>query len=162
MRAHAGFTIIEVLTALTIIGILAAIGIPAVKSFGRSTDVVASAKQVVADMWLARQKAIATSNPYSVLFEPDQRRYFVFSDDGNGVPANAANGSIDSGEVIATTRSLRRQCAFSDVDLDPANVVIFVPKGTLKNGTGGGSVTITDEGKSKTVLIRASGLCKAD
>jgi prepilin-type N-terminal cleavage/methylation domain-containing protein len=163
MRRNEGYTIIELLTAVAIIGIVAAIGVPAVRSFHESTDVRATANQITTDLWLARQRSIATSVSHSVWFEPDYDRYQVFRDDGGGNPANAGNGSLDVGEVVLTTRNLKDEHSLSEVNLDPVDVVIFVPRGTLLAGTTGGSVTIADlDGRSRRVLVRATGMSKVD
>ena len=163
MYRSSGFTLIELLVVVAIIGILMGVGVPALISYGDSTGVRATAKQITADMWLARQKAIATSKPHSVLFDPGQNCYSVFQDDGGAVPGNQANGVIDTGELVVRTRELDDDYEFSDIDLDPSDTVIFMPKGMLKNGTTGGHVTISDGGnRSRTVFIRPSGLTRTD
>jgi type II secretion system protein H len=162
MRRQAGFTIIELLTVVAMIGIMAAMGIPAIKSFSRSTDVKSAATQLAADGWLARQRAIATSEPHSIRFDPDENRYRVFRDDGNGTASDAANGQIDGGEEVLIDRHLDARFHLSDVDLDPANAVIFMPKGSLKTGTAGGQLRVTSENASRTVFIRPSGMCKVE
>jgi type IV fimbrial biogenesis protein FimT len=163
MHKRSGFTLIEILVVLAVVGILLGLGIPALMSYGDSTGVRATAKQIMADMWLARQKAIATSTPHSIVFDQGQNSYSVFEDDGGGLPGNEGNGVIDAGELVVRTRELDKGYEFSDIDLDPTGTVIFVPKGMLKNGTTGGSVTVTDGGnRSQTVHIRPSGLSRTD
>jgi type II secretion system protein H len=162
MKRQEGFTVIELLTVVAMLGLVAAMGIPAIRSFSRSTDVKAAATQLAADGWLARQRAIATSDPYSIRFDPDENRYRVFRDDGNGTAGNAANGQIDTGEEVLIDRHLDARFDLSDVDFDPANAVIFMPKGSLKTGTAGGQLMITGENASRTVFIRPSGMCKVE
>lgn len=161
-KAQEGFTIIELLTVMAVFCLLAAIGIPAVKSFTGSADVKAAVAQVRADVWLARQRAIATSEPHSVFFNINDNSYTVFRDDGDGTAANAANGQIDSGEEVLVVRTLRDGFGLTNVNLDPANAVILMPKGMLKTGTAGGELTIGNAGVSRTLLIRASGQCRME
>ncbi len=162
MKQARGFTLIELLTIVAIMGILVAASIPAFKSFSHSTGLKATTLRVVTDLWLARQKAIAASRPYSIIFDGDQNEYIVFIDDGNGTPENYADGEIDPDEEIISVRQLGEDYAFSEIDLDPDGVVIFVPKGTLKSGTMGGSLTIAKTDRSSTIQIRPSGLCRVD
>jgi type IV fimbrial biogenesis protein FimT len=160
MLRSSGFTLIELVVVLAVVGILLGVGVPALMSYGDSTGVRATAKQITADMWLARQKAVATSRPHSILFDPGENSY---SDDGGAIPGNEANGEIDPGETVVRIRELDDDYQFSDIDLDPANTVIFVPKGMLRNGTTGGSVTISDtRNRTRTVFIRPSGLTRTD
>jgi prepilin-type N-terminal cleavage/methylation domain-containing protein len=163
MSKQKGFTLLETLAVVSVMGILVAVGIPIATSFNRSASIRATAKQLAEDLWYARQKAISTSVPYSIEFDADENTYLVFRDDGNGDPDDRGNGQHDSGEEVVRTRELGRGFALSDIDLDPDDCVIFVPKGMLKNGTSGGSVAIsTEDGRTKTVVVTASGLCKVN
>jgi prepilin-type N-terminal cleavage/methylation domain-containing protein len=157
-----GFTIIELLTVMAMLCLLAAIGIPAVRSFSGSADIRAAVAQVRADVWLARQRAIATSEPHSLFFNVTDNTYTVFRDDGDGTAANAANGQIDSGEEVLVVRTLQNGFNLTNVNLDPTNAVILMPRGMLKTGTAGGQLTIGGAHVSRTLLIRASGQCRME
>jgi type II secretion system protein H len=158
-----GFTIIELLVVIALIGILAAVGIPGLRSYGRSNNLRAAAEQITGDLWYARQKAIATSRPFSVLFDTENNRYLVFRDDGGANPGAAANGVLDSGEVVFKTRQLDQTVFLTEVDLDPDNSVVYVPQGTLRSGTAGGSITVSDGGtRARTVTVMAGGLWRSN
>lgn len=155
-----GYSIIELLVTLAVAGIILGISIPGLRSFGRSSGLKDTAVEITTDLWLARQKSIATSSPHSVRFDSNQNQYTVFIDDGAGNPSNLANGIIDADEQIIFTRRLEDQYQFALIDLDPDNVVIFMPKGSLKEGTTGGQIRIRNDKGETTVLVRQSGLCK--
>ena len=152
---------LELLTVVAVTGILAAASVPAIRSFSESTDLRGVSKQLATDLWYARQKAIATSAFHSVVFDSDDNTYTIFVDDGGGNPANEGNGVLNGGEQIVRARHLGSNHVFSEIDLDPTDTIIFVPKGTLKIGTSGGTVTITDDDeRSRAVTILASGLTR--
>lgn len=64
LRTRAGYSLIELLTAVAIFGILAAAGLPHIDS--RRQDINSAAKQVVADYRWARTSAITSGVHYTV------------------------------------------------------------------------------------------------
>ena len=70
-RPHA-FTLLEMLMVISLIALLAAIGLPLMRGFGKSNTVNVAIKQMLADVSMARQKAIATrSDVYMVFVQPN-------------------------------------------------------------------------------------------
>jgi type II secretion system protein H len=163
-RRQQGFTMIELLVVVAVIGVMAAVSVVGFGSFSESTGLKATAKQLNADFWAARQKAIAGSVPYSILFNMENNSYTVFKDDGSGTPSNSGNGEIDTGEEIVRTTQLGDDFFLYYVNLDPANVVIFFPRGTLKDGTTGGYVEISnsDFQRKRRISITASGQTRVE
>src|SRR5208282_5662134 len=64
------FTLIELLVVIAIIGILAAISLPAIRGMTKSNAVIASNRQFLDDLALARQSAIAGHTTVYVIFIP--------------------------------------------------------------------------------------------
>lgn len=63
-----GFTLIELLVVITIIALIATIGLPALKGFGKSNAITATDRQLLDDIGAARQRAIAEHTTVYVLF----------------------------------------------------------------------------------------------
>jgi prepilin-type N-terminal cleavage/methylation domain-containing protein len=66
----AAFSLAEMLVVIAIIGILAAIGIPALKGFGKSNSMTAALRQFQSDIAYARQKAMSTRSTVFMVFVP--------------------------------------------------------------------------------------------
>lgn len=68
----AAFTLLELLVVIAIIGILAAIGLPAIKSFGKSNATISATRQLLDDIALARQRAISSRSEVDMVFVSPQ------------------------------------------------------------------------------------------
>jgi prepilin-type N-terminal cleavage/methylation domain-containing protein len=69
-RGLLAFTLIEMLLVITIIALLAALGLPAIRGFGESNSMTAATRQMIDDLSYARLKAINSRSTVYVLFVP--------------------------------------------------------------------------------------------
>ena len=65
-----GFTLVELLVVLSIIGVLAAAGLPAIRGMNKSNAMLASNRQFQDDLSYARQRAISDHTSVFIVFVP--------------------------------------------------------------------------------------------
>lgn len=65
-----GFTLIEMLTVISIIGILAALSVPVIKNFGKANATVSASRQLLGDIGYARQLAMSQRTTVYMVFVP--------------------------------------------------------------------------------------------
>src|ERR1043166_6659902 len=66
----AAFTLVELLVVIAIIGLLATIGLPALKGFGKGTGMAGAQRQLLQDLGLARLSAINGRTTVYMVFVP--------------------------------------------------------------------------------------------
>jgi prepilin-type N-terminal cleavage/methylation domain-containing protein len=69
-RGREAFTLLELLVVLAIIGLLAAIGLPKLKGIGQANAGISAQRQLLDDIALARQRAIANHSIVFMVFVP--------------------------------------------------------------------------------------------
>jgi prepilin-type N-terminal cleavage/methylation domain-containing protein len=76
--SRAGFTLVEILCVVIILGIIAAVTIPAISS-NDGLKVTAASRTVVADLIYAQNRAITRQATQYVIFDIDKKQYRVAS-----------------------------------------------------------------------------------
>ncbi len=135
-RARRGFSLIELLVVVTIIGIMAAIAYPAIDSLRNSAD--SAMIQVATALQAAQREAVARQYDVLVVFDVPRNRFRLVFDANN-------NGIADGGE---RTRG---------VVLEPQ--IVFGRAGAPARGFGPGPVTLSDG--SLTLTFHRNGAASA-
>lgn len=140
-----GFTLVEMMIVVAVLGILAAIASPNLQDYMRERRVKGAARLVMTDLMEARMKAAAENNRFKVFFL-DNHRYKILDDDDN-------DNTEDTGETT-TIKDIRS--AYPDVTLSATADPIFYPNGvaygttvTLANSSGSESVSVSTAGRVK-------------
>ena len=93
LNSKLGVSLIEMLTVIVIIGILAAIATPNFSRWKEKYEINGETKKVYFDLLLAHSTSISNNHNVLVTFDPINNSYKVLKDKNN-------NGQEDSGETI--------------------------------------------------------------
>jgi len=151
MRNEEGFTIIELITSIAILGIMTAIAIPNIVGRMPTIRVNSAARDLASGMRLARAKAVSESNRYVITFDTANNQYTIHDDndsDGNldETGAEATDGDESSRGPFSLPTGIIFGCVAGEVSTTGSailNSVTFIgssetfgPNGTAtKNGS---------------------------
>lgn len=151
-----GFSLIELMMVVVVIGIVLAAGVPAFSRFRDGMTVAQARSQVTQDLRMARQVAVTRHCSVVITFgngvgTTDVRNYSVLYDT-NG------DGAVTAGERYFN-RTMPSRTRLSSIGLAPTDKVTFDMSGVLAPGTGGGQLVLcTPRGRVDTLLVSATGL----
>ena len=178
-----GFSLIELLTVMGIIAVMAAVGLPAIGRYFRNYQIRQATREVATEIQTARTKAIMKNVNWGVLFvtlSPTTYRYVIEDDPANPSvrtttlqgPLQTLPGDVRFSNVGATDPSLRfdRMGVACDPGSDPVlcptvalgtNFVRFVAGADATSGSGWFiNLTQSSTGLTQTIQVLSGGRVK--
>lgn len=153
-RACGGYTLLELLLTLAVLGVVLAAGIPYLGGYMRSRSVGDCVASMASRFDLARSRAVAERNPYLVFLDnPSAGQYEIVDDDNR-------NGQFDTGEAVLGPYSLPPRIQFASIQLLGNGGIAFLPSGMLQAGQGGTITLGDDQGRRATLEVFTSGLTR--
>ena len=148
MKKYSGFTLIELMITLLIVGILLSVGVPSLKTFMQSNQLVASTNELISALHVARSEAIKLNTRVSICDSSDGATCDGTGDWSNGwiVFIDNDGNLAGTGAVCAAANTdclLRVHDAFTDNQLTVA--------GVDANGAAISSFTFSSRGLPKAV-----------
>ncbi len=141
----AGFSLIELIVVVGLIGILAVLGMPMMISYWRSSTTSAGASELAAAVNRARQLAIASNQMYCADVSSSKIRY------RSNVAANCSGGAVWTGSGTQADGTI----PLSNGLTVAGGPVVFTSLGAAALG---GTFTVTNpQGGSRNVVVAPSG-----
>jgi type IV fimbrial biogenesis protein FimT len=139
-----GFTFIELMMAISVVGILATLAVPNVLIEMPKFRLHGATQQILVDLMAGRMKAISHNRKVKIFFTSDTQ--YKICDDANG------DGTVDDCEGNA--KIINIQDNYKGITFSSNNNPIFISRGTVTNLT---TVSITNSSGTKSITISITG-----
>lgn len=146
---ESGFTLMEIILVVAVMGIVAAIAIPSFMALLPAMRVNGAARQVMGDLMDARMEAVKQNHEFKVFFL-NNHEYKILDD-------NDSDGVDDGG--LETSKTIDIQDNYKDVTLSDTGDPIFSPKGTATTTS---TITVQNASGSKDVSFSIAGRVKIE
>lgn len=163
-----GFTLVELMIAILIAGILLGIGVPSFKSFVKNNRMVSQVNDLLADISYARSEALKRSRNVHICKTSDPKLasptcntnaadpwstgWLIWADQDN-------NGLLDSpGELLRISEALKGGNSLTTTNTDIQSEIVFTKLGILAHG--GGTLNLCDDRGSsagRTMALTTAG-----
>jgi len=150
-RNRQGFTLVEVLAVVTIIGIAAAVVTPALMRPNRLT-VQAAARIVIADILIAQNDAIAHQAQRQVIFNTVLNQYILADAAGNPLTSSWKSGGASAHTISFANDGRFRGVTLQNVNFDGGSTLIFDPLGAPQN-TAPGTLNLVTDNDTYTITV---------
>ena len=129
-----GYTLIELIIVLAIIGTVVSISAPFVSGFLFRTNLESSAEDIVSTLRWARRLAITKRKEYRVIFNPQRGMYWLEDKEGN---ITGERHSLQENIVFADPElnKMQEEDGIVEFDHPDDSGISFYPQGTAESGS---------------------------
>jgi type IV fimbrial biogenesis protein FimT len=172
-----GFTLVELMVTIVLVGILLGIGVPSFRDFIRNSRMTSAANDLLADLNLARSESVKRRVPVTLCKSANGSacdtsatssfsRWIVFVDD---VDAAATNSNDGNGVVNTNEQILQDRTISATIDAPAAGrFVVFQPSGFPATGANnltrvlfcdvrGSAISVGGQSAARGLAIGATG-----
>ena len=176
MKKHSGFTLIELMITLFIIGLLLMVGLPSMKSFLQSNQLVAATNELLSAVHVARSEAIKSNGSVTICESSNgtscsttgtsnwENGWIAFIDaNGDGVGTGAICAAANTDCLLRIHQGFTDPSltiAGLDADNQPIKSFTFTSRGLPKNADGSpqsGTFSVCSGNGDRAVILSLSG-----
>lgn len=149
MKRDLGFTLMELMITIAIIGVMSTIALPSVMSWRENTQLQRAARDVYSDFQKAKSDAVKRNTWCSLDFTAGG--YSVFVDANNNI-------GFDAGEPVLTTLSWSDYGTITvQSNTFPGSPMAFADDGLVRGALGGSIVLQNGRGDQTSVIVSQAG-----
>jgi len=147
-RRDAGFSLVELIITIVLLGIVAAIAVPSYRGWADNTNLKGAARMISSDFYDTRARAMAENRPYTITCSPDPTNTYRIQAPAVGAPASLA--AVDETKTFGEFGGVRMTGApAGQITIQSRGAVL--PAGTIvvtnvRNSTG--TITILMTGRA--------------
>jgi type II secretion system protein H len=102
-RRERGFTLVEILIVMVIVGIMASLAVPNLRPMFKKDKLRASTTSVTSSLYMARTKSVNDGRPYGVKFETSGQFYMVSDPKGTPTRWGVPHRLEDEVSIVSNT-----------------------------------------------------------
>ena len=129
-----GFTLIELIIVLAIVGTVVSVSVPFVSNFLFKINLESSAEDIVSTLRWARRLAITKRREHMVVFDPQRGKYWLEDKEGN---ITGERHSLQENIVFADPdlNKMQEEDGIVEFDHPDDSGISFYPQGTAESGS---------------------------